>query len=188
MTNEFQLEVLEKHGALFVVSGVLLTILGLFALIMTFATTVASMIFFGVLLLIAGIVEGIKIFRSKDAGGAIIHCVSAVLYALVGVYLIMNPVSSAIGLTLVAATFFFTAGMIKLASSVGVRTYSNRSGWLAFGGVVDIALAVLIATQWPLSGLWVIGLFVAIDLLFHGISWIAIGATSAGTGEAASQH
>jgi hypothetical protein len=28
--------------------------------------------------------------------------------------------------------------------------------------------------QWPVSGLWVIGLFVGIDLIFYGCAWIAL--------------
>jgi uncharacterized membrane protein HdeD (DUF308 family) len=26
--------------------------------------------------------------------------------------------------------------------------------------------------QWPVSGLWVIGLFIGIDLIFYGWAWI----------------
>src|ERR1700730_8632179 len=28
--------------------------------------------------------------------------------------------------------------------------------------------------QWPVSGLWVIGLFVGIELVFYGVAWIAL--------------
>jgi uncharacterized membrane protein HdeD (DUF308 family) len=39
-------------------------------------------------------------------------------------------------------------------------------------GVVDLFLGVFIWREWPGSSLWVIGLFVGIDLLLHGWSWI----------------
>jgi len=29
-------------------------------------------------------------------------------------------------------------------------------------------------TQWPVSGLWMIGLFVGLELLLYGVTWIAI--------------
>ena len=41
-------------------------------------------------------------------------------------------------------------------------------GWMFFGGIVTLVLAVLIWTQMPGSALWVIGLLVGINLLFTG--------------------
>jgi uncharacterized membrane protein HdeD (DUF308 family) len=35
-------------------------------------------------------------------------------------------------------------------------------------------LGLLVLAQWPASGLWVIGLFLGIDLIFYGFAWIAI--------------
>jgi uncharacterized membrane protein HdeD (DUF308 family) len=32
----------------------------------------------------------------------------------------------------------------------------------------------LLLAEWPVSGLWVIGLFVGIDLIFYGAAWIAL--------------
>ncbi len=33
----------------------------------------------------------------------------------------------------------------------------------------------MIWQEWPASALWVIGLFVGINLLFRGFNWIALG-------------
>jgi uncharacterized membrane protein HdeD (DUF308 family) len=33
---------------------------------------------------------------------------------------------------------------------------------------------MLIYKQWPVSGLWVIGLYVGIDLIFNGWAWIML--------------
>ena len=41
-------------------------------------------------------------------------------------------------------------------------------------GVLSVALGVMIINEWPQSGLWVIGLFVAIEMLFAGWSQIMI--------------
>jgi uncharacterized membrane protein HdeD (DUF308 family) len=37
-----------------------------------------------------------------------------------------------------------------------------------------LTLGVMILLQWPFSGFWVIGLFVGIDLLFSGWTWIML--------------
>jgi len=35
-------------------------------------------------------------------------------------------------------------------------------------------LGILVLVGWPVSGLWVIGLFVGIYLIFFGWAWIAL--------------
>lgn len=54
--------------------------------------------------------------------------------------------------------------------------------------MITIALGVLVLMQWPVSGLWVIGIFIGIDLIFCGIGWIAVafGLRSLGTAQARS--
>jgi uncharacterized membrane protein HdeD (DUF308 family) len=42
-------------------------------------------------------------------------------------------------------------------------------------GVVTLALGVLIWRQWPLSGLYVVGLFLGIYLVVSGASYISLG-------------
>jgi uncharacterized membrane protein HdeD (DUF308 family) len=37
-----------------------------------------------------------------------------------------------------------------------------------------LVLGILVLAQWPVSGLWVIGLFVGIELIFYGGAWIAL--------------
>jgi uncharacterized membrane protein HdeD (DUF308 family) len=38
----------------------------------------------------------------------------------------------------------------------------------------SLLLGLLVLAQWPVSGLWVIGLFIGIDLIFYGCAWIAL--------------
>jgi uncharacterized membrane protein HdeD (DUF308 family) len=46
--------------------------------------------------------------------------------------------------------------------------------WSLLSGLVSMVLGGMIIAQWPESGLWVIGLFVAIELLFNGWSTIFV--------------
>jgi hypothetical protein len=48
-------------------------------------------------------------------------------------------------------------------------------GWSSADGIIDVILGLMIWQQWPASALWVIGLFVGINLLFRGFNWIALG-------------
>ena len=41
-------------------------------------------------------------------------------------------------------------------------------------GFIALMLGLLIYKQWPASGLWAIGLFVGIEMLFNGWVWIML--------------
>ncbi len=45
-------------------------------------------------------------------------------------------------------------------------------GWAVFGGSISLLLGALLWSQWPLSGLYAIGLFIGIDLVLDGVTWL----------------
>jgi uncharacterized membrane protein HdeD (DUF308 family) len=45
---------------------------------------------------------------------------------------------------------------------------------VAADGIITFVLGMLVLVQWPASGLWVIGLFIGIDLIFYGAAWMAL--------------
>jgi hypothetical protein len=47
-------------------------------------------------------------------------------------------------------------------------------GWLVFAGLVSLLLGGIILFEWPATGLWVIGLLVAIELIIHGWSYVFV--------------
>ena len=47
-------------------------------------------------------------------------------------------------------------------------------GWILAGGVINLILGILIWQQWPEAAFWVIGLFVGIDLIFTGWTWVIL--------------
>ena len=48
---------------------------------------------------------------------------------------------------------------------------------MLLNGVISLALGIMIWRQWPESSLWVIGIFVGIDMLFNGWSLIMLALT-----------
>jgi uncharacterized membrane protein HdeD (DUF308 family) len=57
-------------------------------------------------------------------------------------------------------------------------------GWALVGGIVTVVLGLIILTRWPLDALWVIGFFLAIELIVNGWSlvFIAVAARTARSG------
>jgi uncharacterized membrane protein HdeD (DUF308 family) len=52
-------------------------------------------------------------------------------------------------------------------------SYQNRI-WLLLHGLINLLLGFVIWQGWPLSGLWVIGLFIGIDMMFNGWSLVML--------------
>ena len=48
-------------------------------------------------------------------------------------------------------------------------------GWVVAAGVVTTLAGLIISSGWPVNSLWMLGLFLAIDLIFQGITYIAFG-------------
>jgi uncharacterized membrane protein HdeD (DUF308 family) len=71
------------------------------------------------------------------------------------------------------AASFLVGGFLRAVFSVVLRF--PAWSWVLLNGVVDVLLGVLILNGWPESSLWVIGLFVGIDLIFHGVGWVMLG-------------
>ena len=44
-------------------------------------------------------------------------------------------------------------------------------------GVAALLLAVSVSIGWPDAGAWFVGLCIALDLIFHGLSWSALAWT-----------
>jgi uncharacterized membrane protein HdeD (DUF308 family) len=41
--------------------------------------------------------------------------------------------------------------------------------------VVEFLIGLVILAHWPVSILYILGLFLGIDLVFAGVSWISLG-------------
>jgi uncharacterized membrane protein HdeD (DUF308 family) len=156
----------------FLAFGIALVLLGVLAIARSVAATVVSMLFFGWLLLIAAGIEIAQAIMVGKWAGLFQHWLSAVLFGVLGALIIWRPLVTAEILTLLMGSFFVVAGLFQLITPFVVSL--PEWGWHALNGVITLVLGILILAQWPVSGLWVIGLFLGIELIFFGGAWIAL--------------
>lgn len=154
----------------FLLSGFFLVLLGTIALSSVFWTTMASVMIFGVLLLAAGIASTLGAFWASEWKGFFAQLIIGILSAVVGGLILANPEIGAASITLLLAVFFVGAGLSKIAGALLLEI--ENWGWMMMSGLVTLALGLLILAQWPSSALWVLGLFIAIDLMITG--WTSI--------------
>jgi uncharacterized membrane protein HdeD (DUF308 family) len=157
----------------FVLLGFLLTVLGMAAISYSALTSVAAVLVFGYFLLIGGVFYIVGAFFTGAWGGFFLSLLAGVLYLATGFIVVEHPGEAALLYTLLLAVFFFVEGLFKIVAALAGR-FRHR-GWVLFNGVVTLALGVMIWRDWPLSGLWVIGLFVGINLIMSGVGYMMLG-------------
>ena len=178
-TNQLPLSAIEelhRHWVLFLLLGIGLIVLGVIGISASGLVTLASVVFFGWLLVIGGAGVAIHAFWAKQWSGFFLQLLSGLLYLIVGWMLVARPGLGAVTLTLVFAISLVVQGAFRIGTALS--THMDGKGSLLVSGIITLVLGLMIWNEWPLSGLWVIGLFVGIDLLFYGW-WLVSLALSA---------
>lgn len=163
---------IQKHWGWFLVLGIVLVALGLAMISSAYYTTIFSVVFLGALLLAAGFVQIVQAFMAHKWSGLFFSLLIGILYLVVGFFCVTKPTQAAVALTFWLAAFFFIAGLFRMISAAILR-FENW-GWVFFNGLITFILGVMIYSEWPISGLWVIGLFLGIDIILSGWTWIML--------------
>lgn len=163
-----------KGGGWVVGLGFLTVLLGLFAMGSPAVAGAATSIFVGSFILIGGIFELIHAFQGNGWKAGILAFLGGALSIFCGVFMLARPLHAVVALTLVLAIFFVVDGIGRIVMSFKLKP---ESGWgvILFSGIITTILGFMIWRQWPVSGLWAIGLLVGIRILFAGISMITLG-------------
>ena len=157
----------------FVLLGIALIVLGMVAISSSVIASLAFAVFFGVLILMSGVVETIGAFWTRAWSGFFLHLLSGILAIVIGLLFLRRPVTELLVFTLLIAAFLMVGGIFKIVTALSFRFAAW--GWPVLSGVIDVALGIMIWMEWPASALWVIGLFIGISMVFRGVHWIALG-------------
>lgn len=163
----------ERQWGWLMALGILFVALGTIGLGMILAVTVASILFLGALLLIGGAVQTVQAFTFHGWRNIVSHLLMGALYLCAAYLVVQNPLAASATLTLLFAAALVGLGIVRGATALLHREYPQW-GWLLFSGILSVVLGLMIMAQWPVTGLWVIGLFVSIDMIFHGWSYIGL--------------
>jgi uncharacterized membrane protein HdeD (DUF308 family) len=162
----------------FIAVGSLLLILGIVGLFMVVTLTIASTLWYGILLIAAGIAEivealakpvEVEVWRSRA-----VRFLAGLLYLVGGLWAVFRPLEASLALTLVLGLTLIASGVARAIWAIVHETQMSRATVILFA-VLSMLLGAAIIAQWPYSGLWAIGLFVSCDLIAAGLSWAWIG-------------
>lgn len=151
--------------------GILLIVGGTLALFAAVLTSLVSVIYLGVLLLIVGVLEIVSAFRMRRSAPFLVYLLAGLLTIVVGALFLYRPLASLASLTLLVAGYLFASGLFR-----GVHALVDRYprwGWDLAYSIVALALGATIVALWPFSSLWVVGAVVASEIIARGVTLVA---------------
>jgi uncharacterized membrane protein HdeD (DUF308 family) len=154
--------------------GVVYLLAGLIALGSVVTATVASVLVVGVMMIIAGVAEVFSAFQIKSWGKFLLWVLLGVLYIIAGFVTFENPLLAAAVLTLVLGAALVASGIMRIFLAFSMK---RETPWVLvmLSGVITLLLGLLILAHWPVSSLYILGLFLGIDLIMAGVGWIGLG-------------
>jgi uncharacterized membrane protein HdeD (DUF308 family) len=154
--------------------GVIYVIVGLVALGSIVTATVASVFLVGAMMVVAGIAEVFNAFQIRTWGKFVLWLLLGALYIFAGIVTFRNPLLAAVLLTFLLGLALIASGAMRLVLAFSMKE-SVPWIWVAFSGAVTLLLGLVILARWPVSSVYILGLFLGIDLVIAGASWIGIG-------------
>jgi uncharacterized membrane protein HdeD (DUF308 family) len=156
----------------FLLLGIALVVLGTFCIVQPLVPTLASVVVLGFLLMAGGITQIVSAFWAGKWSGMLIHMLIGVLYSVVGYMIVDAPVVNMVLITKFIAIFLIVSGAFRIISALVVRF--QDWGWVLLNGGVTLLLGVIINRQLPEAAVWVIGLFIGIEMIFNGWTWVML--------------
>lgn len=162
------------HPPTLFILGAISLFAGLCALFFPFAAAFATNVVVGVALMTTGLVTLGHAFRVRGARGWVGDALAGVLALGVGFVMLAFPLSGVLTLGLLMIVYFVGQGILRTALALQHRGESGW-GWLLASALLEIALGVLVASGYPGTAIWMLGVMLGLDLLFSGFGLIMVG-------------
>lgn len=154
--------------------GVVYVIVGFIALGSVALATVASVLVVGAMMIVAGVAEVWNAFQIKSWGKFLLWGLLGLLYIAAGFITFENPLLAAALLTLMLGVLLVASGIVRIILAFSMK---RETPWLLvlLSAVITLLLGLLILAHWPVSSLYILGIFLGIDLIMAGVGWIGLG-------------
>lgn len=170
------LDGIKESAGVAIAVGVVLVIAGLLAIGSPLVAGRSVSVFVGVMLLIGGIGQLALAFKAGLFGKGLPSSIIGMVTILIGIFMLNSP--GAILTTFLAAYFLLT-GIIEIFIAFQVKPAKGWV-WTLFSGSIAVLFGFMIWGQFPVSGVWVIGMLVGIRMLFSGLMLITLGSAARG--------
>jgi uncharacterized membrane protein HdeD (DUF308 family) len=148
--------------------SVLMIVAGILAIAIPALAGVAVTALVAWLLIVSGVLHVVFAWRGHGPAGVVWEILLGIVYAAIGVYMLLQPVAGLETLTLALAIYLFVEATVECILWFRLRP-AGGSGWLLVDGIVTFVLSAMIWSTWPSSAAWVVGTLVGISMVFSGM-------------------
>ena len=168
------LDAIKAHSRTAVIAGVVMLVCGLLSIAAPLAAGLSITVLVGLLMSVGGISQCVLAFHAGALGRGLLLFLIGAVTALTGFYLVSQPLAGLAAITLFLAAYFMVTGIFELIAAFQIRPLP---GWslMLFTGIVTLVLGILIWRQFPLSGIWAVGVLFGIKLAMSGWWLVVIG-------------
>jgi len=156
--------------------GITLVIVGVLSILAPAVAGSAVVMIIGILVLVVGAVQIMHGLGQESSARKALPLILGTITAAAGLALIARPYIGLGILSLVMAFFFVACGVWKMLVAIQSRAAAGWI-WMFVSGTVSLALGYMIWSQWPVSGLWAIGVLIGVEFVLTGSAMLAIAAT-----------
>ncbi|HVW70628.1 MAG TPA: HdeD family acid-resistance protein [Steroidobacteraceae bacterium] len=157
-----------RHRKLYLFEGILLSTLGVPAVLLPAIATFAATLFFGWILLLSGAVGLFTTLRGRQLPGFGWALLSAIVGIVAGGLLLAWPLQGTFSLTSVLIAFLLVEGAVTIFYALEHRTVLPRWGVMLASGIVDLILGIILFAGLPGTAVWALGLLIGINMIFGG--------------------
>ncbi len=165
-----------------VVLGLATVILGVLAMAAPLASGITVTAVVGILLIAGGIARTVFAFKADSFGQGALTFLFGGLGIVCGAVMLAKPLLGLTSLTMVLIAYFLVDGLTAMIAAFQLRPVKGW-GWMLFGGLLSVVLAVLMWRQWPITGAWAVGVLVGANMVFAGWSMVGLGSVGEGVAD-----
>jgi uncharacterized membrane protein HdeD (DUF308 family) len=162
--------------------GVLAIIVGIIAIAWPGVTILALVILFAVYAFIAAGLQAMRAFSSRSAGPVLGHLLLALVDLAAGVIALVWPKPTALVLVIVVAAWALVGGFFEVFAAFQSGETAGARALFILGGLVSILFGVLLFAR-PGVGAVTLALLFGLFALIYGVSQITMGVELRQTGK-----
>lgn len=168
----------DVNGSL--ISGVILSILGVIAIAAPSLSTLFAETWIAVILIFAGFTKLVYATQTRHQGGFLWKLLLSGLYIATGIMLFVYPSTGILTLTLLLGSFLLAEGTFELILAFKLRPQENWT-WILGDGIITLVLGAMIWFQWPFNAPWLLGTLVGVSIIFTGVSRVMLSLNARST-------
>ncbi|MDZ8225740.1 HdeD family acid-resistance protein [Nostoc sp. ChiVER01] len=162
------------------ISGVILSILGVIAIAAPSLSTLFAETWIAVILIFAGFTKLVYATQTRHQGGFLWKLLLSGLYIATGIMLFVYPSTGILTLTLLLGSFLLAEGTFELILAFKLRPQENWT-WILGDGIITLVLGAMIWFQWPFNAPWLLGTLVGVSIIFTGVSRVMLSLNARST-------